>query len=71
MFELSKEEKKKFKRYIIQNFNGKIVPNDEGNEDALLYNLIHFIEEGKDFEPYNYLPQQDEEISSFITVEIE
>ena len=51
MIQLTNEEKEKFRRYIIQNFTSKIVTNDEGNGDALLYNLIHFIEDGKDFNP--------------------
>ncbi len=71
MIKLTSEEKYKFKMYLIQNRYWKIVPSDEGNDDALLYNLIHLIDDGKDFEPYSYLPKQDKEILSFITVEME
>lgn len=37
------------------------MPADEGNEDALIYNLFHLLKDGPDFECYNYLPQQEEE----------
>lgn len=63
---LTEEEKYKFTEWIIQNVSNnieKIIPMDEGNEWALIYNLVHFIK--GDGLVYNYLPEQDEEISNW------
>jgi len=60
---LSADEKEKFERWIIENVDDRIVPNDEGNGLALLYNLIHLLR--GDNQQYNYDPQQDEEIESW------
>jgi hypothetical protein len=42
-----------------------IIPNDEENDDALIYNLVHFILDGKYYQHYDYLPEQDAEIESW------
>ncbi len=40
----------------------QVVPNDEGNQPALVYNLVHLLQDGPRFKPYAYLPAQDEEL---------
>lgn len=48
----------------------EVVPMDEGNSDALIYNLVHLAQDGDDYEggsygPYNHEPHQDAEIKSW------
>jgi len=49
--------------WIVQNVSATDVPADEGNTEALIYNLIHLARDGKDYHPYNYEPEQDLEIA--------
>ena len=48
----------------------EVVPMDESNSEALIYNLVHLAQDGDDYEegsygPYNYEPHQDAEIKSW------
>lgn len=58
MITLTDEEKKKFELWAIMNFSDFDVPSDEGNVDALLYNLVQTIR-GNDTR-YSYLEHQDQ-----------
>lgn len=61
--ELTSEDIKKFEAWIIANVNDRVVPGDEGNSEALIFNLVHLVR--GDGERYNYLPHQDKEIESW------
>lgn len=63
--ELSDTEKERFSQWVIENINdnNNIVPPDEGNGDALIFNLVHAIR--GDNECYNYTTFQDEELKSW------
>ena len=63
MIELSLHEKKIFEQWVIENVDESLVPSDEGNGDALAYNLIHKIL--GDGDRYDYLPTQDMEIETW------
>lgn len=56
-------EKERFERWVIENINERIVPSDEGNGDALIYNIIHLMR--GDYDKYNYLPHQNDEIMAY------
>ncbi len=48
----------------------EVVPMDESNSDALIYNLVHLAQDGDDYEggsygPYNHEPHQDAEIKGW------
>jgi hypothetical protein len=61
---LTEAEKQRFIRWVIENLDGAaIVPSDEGNDRALLYNIVHWIR--GDDDKYDYKPEQDAEIQSF------
>ena len=50
--------------WIVKNVDESIVPMDEGNGDALVYNLVHLaLGDGK---KYNYQPEQDDEIEGLM-----
>jgi len=51
--------------WIKENIDSTDIPNDEGNSDALIYNLVHLALDGKGYKKYKYLPEQDEEIESW------
>jgi hypothetical protein len=40
---LSAEERARFERWIINHVDASVVPADEGNSEALVYNLIHLL----------------------------
>lgn len=50
--------------WIIKNVTTNVVPGDEGNEEALVYNLVHLAAYGSGFRYYDYEPEQDAEIKS-------
>lgn len=56
-------EKAKFEAWIITNVDESIVPADEGNGKALVFNLIHLLR--GDGERYNYAPKQDAELKEW------
>jgi len=58
--QLTNEEKLLFEQWIIENVNETIVPGDEGNEAALVYNLVHLLR--GDCKKYDYSPNQDYEL---------
>ena len=60
---LTKDEKIKFERWIIENIDETIVPADEGNDIGLIYNLVHLLR--GDGQKYDYKPEQDDEIKSW------
>lgn len=43
MEQLSSDDKAKFERWIIENVDETVVPRDEGNDAALIYNLVHLL----------------------------
>ena len=51
--------------WIIGNVDVNVIPIDEGDEDALVYNLVHLARDGRDFEHYNYESAQDAEIETW------
>jgi hypothetical protein len=60
---MDKEQSELFEQWIIKNVEESVVPSDEGNGPALVYNLVHLLRgTGK---TYNYLPDQDEELRSW------
>ena len=66
---LTDEEKARFSQWLIENIDETVVPGDEGNGDALVYNLVQCIRIG-DVEQawtyfYRYLPEQDRELKSW------
>lgn len=61
MIKLTNEEKVRFGRWVIENIDARIVPGDEGNSDALVYNIVHLIYGNSD--RYHYKPDQDLEIA--------
>jgi hypothetical protein len=50
--------------WIIKNVSSNVVPADEGNGDALVYNLVHLAAYGSGFNHYDYEPKQDAEIKA-------
>lgn len=60
--QLTNEEKSRFKQWVIENVNETIVPGDERNGAALVYNLIHLLR--GDCKKYDYSPNQDRELRS-------
>jgi hypothetical protein len=60
---LTVAEKRSFEAWIIANVNTNVVPNDEGNSDALVFNLIHLLR--GDGERYDYKPEQDAELETW------
>jgi hypothetical protein len=67
--ELTEEQKKLFERWVIENISAQIVPADEGNDETLLFNLIHAIR--GDREEWDYLCHQYTELYELGIVELE
>jgi len=40
---LSEQEKERFEKWAIENIDDTAVPLDEGNGEALLFNIVHLI----------------------------
>jgi len=57
---LNQTQKEVFEKWVIKNINENVVPIDEGNGGALVYNIVHLIR--GDGKKYNYSREQDEEI---------
>jgi len=57
-------------RWIVENVDELVVPGDEGNGDALVYNLVHLARAGKDYRPYCYEADQDKEIARGFSIGI-
>lgn len=51
-------------KWIVRNVTSSDVPRDEGNDLALVYNLVQLARYGWGYKSYDYLPEQDEEIKS-------
>lgn len=51
-------------RWIVQNVDDREVPLDEGNGDALVYNLVQLARHGRPYEGYHYKEEQDQDINS-------
>lgn len=49
-------------KWLLENVDSSLVPNDEGNDDALLYNFLMAAEKLPD--RWNYEPHQVEYLSS-------
>jgi len=64
MIKLTAVEKIRFEQWVVENVTSNIVPPDEGNGYALVFNLVHLVR--GDGEQYDYTPTQDE-----VTKEIE
>ena len=68
---LSDEDITRFAQWIIENVDDTLVPNDEGNGDALVYNIVQRLRFGKErASRYTYLPEQDAEIASWDRPEV-
>jgi len=50
--------------WIVKNVTSDVVPGDELNDEALVYNLVHLATYGEGFRHYDYEPEQDLEIES-------
>jgi len=56
-----------FISWVLHHVDSNVVPNDEGNSQALVYNLIHlYLGDGAQ---YHYLPEQDQELSGLFMLE--
>jgi hypothetical protein len=51
-------------RWIVLNVDANVVPGDEGNGDALIYNMVHLAKEGPTYRHYDYDELQDAEIEA-------
>ena len=61
---LSEQEKERFEKWAIENIDDTAVPLDEGNGEALLFNIVHLIR--GDATKYSYKPEQDKEINLWL-----
>jgi hypothetical protein len=52
-------------RWILATVDDRVVPSDEGNGDALKYNLIHLLRDGPAYRRYEYADDQDAEIAAW------
>jgi hypothetical protein len=59
---LTYAERERFEIWILEHVNTKVVPSDEGNENGLIYNLIHLLR-GDGLE-YIFTEEQDREVES-------
>ena len=56
-----------FEDWVINNIDSTVVPADEGNSEALIYNIIHRLR--GDGKIYNYEEEQKRELASWIKEE--
>jgi len=59
---MADDEKEIIRAWIVKNVDDRDVPGDEGNPDALIYNLVHLLQEGRPYRMYEYQADQDAEI---------
>ena len=57
---LTPEQIELFSRWIIENVDEQVVPQDEGNGEALVYNLVHLLRGTGN--KYRYAQDQDAEL---------
>lgn len=50
----------------MRNVDVRVVPNDEGNEEGLIFNLVQLLRHGPDAPRYAYLPEQDALVESLL-----
>lgn len=62
----SDEKQEAIVRWIIRDVDACDVPQDEGNNKALLYNLVQLARNGRPYTAYNYEQEQDEEIAALM-----
>ena len=60
---LTQWQKEIFEKWVLANVDETVVPADEGNPEALIYNLIHLIR--GDGLKYDYLDEQDRELEDW------
>jgi hypothetical protein len=51
------------RKWLVENVDERVVPGDEGNGDALLFNLITLLETGEADDLYEYKPEQNRRIN--------
>ncbi len=59
---MTEEEMELIARWIVQNVDAADVPGDEGNSEGLVYNLIHHLWDGNDYQQYEYTEEQLREV---------
>ena len=57
-------DREKIVQWIVRNVSDDMVPADEGNIDALIYNLVQLARYGRPCRLYNYEPEQEAEIEA-------
>lgn len=62
---MTSDERKACREWIISTVTADDVPHDEGNSEALVYNLVHLLMDGREYRRYNYEPDQDAELRSW------
>lgn len=65
---LTAMEKARFSQWLIENITERVVPQDENNDAALVYNLVHRVRGDNDL--YKYAAEQDAEIAGWRYYEI-
>ena len=63
--ELTDAETERFCQWIIAHVDAQDIPGDEGNTEALVYNLVHKLRDGDDYQRYCYAADQDAEIAQW------
>lgn len=63
---LADREKEIVVRWIIDNVDSSVVPLDEGNGDALIYNLVGLARHGPGYRPWDYADDQQREVDSWL-----
>ena len=53
--------------WIVDNVDDRDVPMDEGNSDALIWNLVQLVRHGRPYESYDYKAEQDAEVEKLRT----
>ncbi len=59
---MTHEERQMIARWIMNNVSAEDVPPDEGNSDALRYNLVSLALCDRPYRAYDYKPDQDGEL---------
>lgn len=58
---LTEKEKARFCAWVVDHVDERVVPQDENNGPALIFNLVHLI--AGDGEQYEYKPHQNAELA--------